>query len=233
MPNDYISQVEVDGTTYDIKDTTSGFISAETDPTVPSWAKAASKPTYTYSEVGALSSATAIPSKVTDLTNDAGYISSYTETDPTVPSWAKASSKPTYTYSEVGALSSATVIPTEATVSGWGFTKNTGTVTGVKMNGTTLAPTSGVVDIGTVLSSYTETDPTVPSWAKASSKPTYTYSEVGALSSATAIPDAVSFSQILSSGVSIATITIGSTSTTILAPEGGSGGGSTVFRRWS
>lgn len=45
-----------------------------------------------------------IPTKVSDLTNDAGYISSYTETDPTVPSWAKASTKPSYTASEVGAL---------------------------------------------------------------------------------------------------------------------------------
>ena len=32
------------------------------------------------------------------------------------------------------------------------------------------------------LTSYTETDPTVPSWAKSASKPTYTASEVGALS---------------------------------------------------
>ena len=45
-----------------------------------------------------------VPTKVSDLTNDAGYISSYTETDPTVPAWAKASTKPTYTASEVGAL---------------------------------------------------------------------------------------------------------------------------------
>lgn len=70
---------------------------------------------------------------------------------------------------------------TESTVSGWGFTKNTGTVTGVKINGTTKNPTSGVVDLGTVLTSFTETDPTVPAWAKAASKPTYTAAEVGAL----------------------------------------------------
>ena len=44
---------------------------------------------------------------------------------------------------------------TESTVSAWGFTKNTGTLT-------------------------TETDPTVPAWAKAANKPTYTASEVGA-----------------------------------------------------
>lgn len=42
---------------------------------------------------------------------------------------------------------------------------------------------TGVVQITAdsigALQSYTETDPTVPSWAKASSKPTYTKSEVG------------------------------------------------------
>ena len=46
------------------------------------------------------------------------------------------------------------VAVTESTVSGWGFTKNTGTVTGVKMNGTTKNPTSGVVDLGTVITSH-------------------------------------------------------------------------------
>lgn len=56
----------------------------------------------TADDVGALPDDTAIPSKVSDLTNDSGFISS--ETDPTVPSWAKASSKPTYTANEVGAI---------------------------------------------------------------------------------------------------------------------------------
>lgn len=45
-----------------------------------------------------------VPTKVSDLTNDSGYITGYTETDPTVPSWAKASSKPSYTAAEVGAV---------------------------------------------------------------------------------------------------------------------------------
>lgn len=40
---------------------------------------------------------------------------------------------------------------TESTVSGWGFTKNTGTVTGVKVNGSTQNPSSGIVDLGTVI----------------------------------------------------------------------------------
>lgn len=42
---------------------------------------------------------------------------------------------------------------TESTVSGWGFTKNAGTITGVKMNGSSKG-TSGVVDLGTVLTSH-------------------------------------------------------------------------------
>lgn len=50
----------------------------------------------------ALIDAITVPTKLSQLTNDKGYITGYTETDPTVPSWAKASSKPSYTKSEVG-----------------------------------------------------------------------------------------------------------------------------------
>jgi len=59
-----------------------------------------------------------VPTKVSDLTNDIGYITDYTETDPTVPSWAKASSKPSYTASEVGA------VPTSRTINGKALTSN-------------------------------------------------------------------------------------------------------------
>lgn len=51
-------------------DATGRVTLTETDPTVPAWAKASSKPTYTAQEVGALPSSTAIPSKTSDLTND-------------------------------------------------------------------------------------------------------------------------------------------------------------------
>lgn len=40
---------------------------------VSSWAKEATKPTYTASEVGALPSSTSIPSKTSDLNNDSGF----------------------------------------------------------------------------------------------------------------------------------------------------------------
>lgn len=43
-----------------------------------------------------------IPSRLSELTNDAGFIKEYTETDPTVPAWAKAASKPSYSKNEVG-----------------------------------------------------------------------------------------------------------------------------------
>lgn len=89
----------------------------ETDPTVPSWAKQATKPTYTAAEVGALPDTTVIPTKTSDLTNDSGFVTSYTETDPTVPAWAKAASKPTYTASEVGALPDTTAIPAASSAS--------------------------------------------------------------------------------------------------------------------
>lgn len=51
---------------------------------------------------------TDLPTKVSQLTNDRGYIAS--ESDPTVPNWAKSESKPTYTAQEVGALPDSTVL---------------------------------------------------------------------------------------------------------------------------
>ena len=44
-----------------------------------------------------------VPTKVSELVNDAGYLKSFTETDPTVPAWAKTPEKPEYTAQEVGA----------------------------------------------------------------------------------------------------------------------------------
>lgn len=59
-----------------------------------------------------------VPTKVSELENDSGYLTSYTETDPTVPAWAKAASKPTYTASDVGA------VPTSRTVNGKALSAN-------------------------------------------------------------------------------------------------------------
>ena len=47
------------------------------------------------------------------------------------------------------------------------------------------------------LQSYTETDPTVPAWAKAETKPSYTASEVGALPNTTVIPSVPSTTSLI------------------------------------
>jgi hypothetical protein len=54
------------------------------------------------------------------------------------------------------------------------------TTPGASDSSTKVATTAWVTGKG-YLTSYTETDPTVPSWAKASTKPSYTASEVGAV----------------------------------------------------
>lgn len=57
-----------------------------------------------------------------------------------------------------GTLALTSQIPTSSTVSGWGFTKNTGTVTSVavKMNGETkgTVTSSGTIDLGTVITAH-------------------------------------------------------------------------------
>lgn len=106
-----------------------------------------------------------IPTKTSDLTNDSGYIT--TETDPTVPAWAKASNKPSYSLSEINNTGDLQAIE--------GIVETSGLLRKTAVNNWSL-------DTNTYLTSYTETDPTVPSWAKQSTKPTYTATEVGAMS---------------------------------------------------
>lgn len=57
----------------------------ETDPTVPGWAKAPTKPAYTAKEVGALPDTTKIPTKVSELENDKNYL-----TEQSLEGYAKA-----------------------------------------------------------------------------------------------------------------------------------------------
>lgn len=60
------------------------------------------------------------------------------------------------------------------------------------------------------ITGYTETDPTVPSWAKASSKPSYTFSEIGSK------PSTISGYGITDAKIESGTITLGSNSITPL-----------------
>ena len=116
----------------------SGFITGytETDPTVPSWAKQPSKPTYTASEVGALPSSTKIPSKTSDLTNDSGFITS--ESDPVFTASAAhgiSSSDISAWNAKQNALGTITVT---LTVEGWLNNAQTVTATGVTASNTVI-----------------------------------------------------------------------------------------------
>lgn len=97
-------------------------------------------------KIDSLAEKSEIPTKVSQLTNDNGYLTQHQD----LSAYAKTA--------DLGSLA----------------TKDT------------VAKTDLASDVQTslnkansALQSYTESDPTVPSWAKASSKPTYTKSEVG------------------------------------------------------
>ena len=130
--------------------------SIPTESTVSSWGFTKNAGTVTQVKVG-----------TTEYNPSSGVVSlpAYPTTLPAsdVSAWAKASTKPTYTASELGALPSTTSIPNESTISGWGFTKNTGTLTGVKFNGTNASVSNGVATItATIPAAVTES--TVSGW---------------------------------------------------------------------
>ena len=120
-------------------------------------------------------------------------LQNFTETDPTVPAWAKASSKPSYTASEVGLgkVGNFKAVSTEAS-QGLSDTEkanaraNIGAGTG---NGTYSKPSGGIpkTDLASAVQTslgkadsalQSETDPTVPAWAKQTSKPSYHSDEI-------------------------------------------------------
>jgi len=150
----------------------------ETDPTVPAWAKSPNKPTYTASEVGALPSSTVIPSSTSDLTNDSNFISdaNYVHTDNNFTTTEK---------NKLAGIAAGAEVNVQAD---W-RTNSSLSDSYIKNKPTKVSEFTN--DAG-YLTSYTETDPTVPAWAKQSTKPAYTASEVGALPSNTVIPSKTS-----------------------------------------
>ena len=130
-----------------------------------------------YTESSAyLPSNTTIPTAMSQLNNDAGYLTSadipegasaYSGTISTVTSGtATAGTNNGFARGDhVHNITAATITnalgytPYSAANPN-GYTSNTGTVTGVKINNSTKAPSSGVVDLGTVLTTYTYTLPT-------------------------------------------------------------------------
>lgn len=185
-------------------------------PNVYSWALASSKPTYTYTEVGAASvSHTHTAADVGALPSTTTYVSSFNGASGSV-----TFSIPTTTYtsdarivleaSSTSLVASSylrTLFTTGKQVLEVGYNgsisgKQGSIYLGNSINnagypqGATVINTSATQSIELNLPSSSGnialvTDiPTVPSWALESTKPTYTYVEVGAMSAATVIPAA-------------------------------------------
>lgn len=188
----------------DIPDLSGTYLTSytETDPTVPAWAKASTKPTYTASEVGALPDTTSIPTKTSDLTNDSGFITSgdipegsaASTTTPKMDGTATVGTEMAFARGDHRHPTDTSRVPTTRTVNGKALSSNitlSASDVGALPDSTSI-PTkvSDLTNDSGFITGYTETDPTVPSWAKQSTKPTYTASEVGALPSTTTIPSA-------------------------------------------
>lgn len=90
---------------------------------------------------------------------------------------AAASDIPTVPVQSVNGKTGAVVLNASDVGAGT-YSKPTG---GIPASDLAAAVQTSLGKADTALQSYTETDPTVPSWAKASSKPSYTASEVGAI----------------------------------------------------
>lgn len=88
-----------------------------------------------------------------DLISDGTTNKVYTSTEKTklsgIASGAQVNVKPDWNASSGSdsEILNKPTIPTESTVSGWGFTKNTGTLTGVTFNGTAATVSNGVASI--------------------------------------------------------------------------------------
>lgn len=192
------------------------YLTSETDPNVPSWAKAESAPLPPdYANVSnkalsavqneidptvpawAKSPTQPLPPDYATVSNKAmSALQNFTETDPTVPSWAKASSKPSYTAAEVGAIAAAngtamsrltvedtdspgiTVQSSDAEAAFWLNGSNTYMTVfrfgGVDFDVSNYCFNRPVDDEVAVLGDI----PSVPAWALANTKPSYTWSEI-------------------------------------------------------
>ena len=147
------TDLSLSGTTFNHKG--SGVTAGTVGTSTASSGSTLSVPYVTYNAQGHITATGNRTHTVTGFATSSHTHSNYVPTTRTVNSKA-LSADITLSASDVGALPDDTIIPsevTEITVSGWGFTKNAGTVTGINMNGASKG-TSGVVDLGTVLTSH-------------------------------------------------------------------------------
>ena len=209
-----------------------GYITGytETDPTVPAWAKAENKPTYTASEVGALPTGTTLDDiadgttrKLSDYATT-GTVNTLNNTvtahtaDTTIH--VTNAEKSTWngkqdvindletirSNAEAGAAKVSNVQSDWNATTGLAVILNKPTIPSAPGTLTTTATTAQSTATNEALTgnislhkvsktgSYNDltdkpTIPTVPAWATASTKPTYTANEVGALPTGTTLDD--------------------------------------------
>ena len=139
---------------------------------------------------------------------------------------ANASSNVTANITVPSTAADVSAVPTSRTVNGKSLSADiTLKFSDLDSKPTTIAGygitdakiSSGTITLGTStitpLTSFTETDPTVPSWAKASSKPSYNFSEIGST------PTTLSGYGITDAKIASGVITLGSNTITPLTSE--------------
>jgi hypothetical protein len=158
----------------------------ETDPTVPAWAKADAKPTYTYAEIDGKPTFKTVGGTAITGTGDialpavgSGALKLQTSatTQGKVPtateiSNANQTDDTTLTLHDVAKTGSYADLLNKPTIP----TVGSGTLT-IQKEGTSVG-TFGANQSSAATVNIVETDPTVPAWAKADAKPTYTYAEI-------------------------------------------------------
>ena len=150
--------------------TTSGKLALVSDiySAVPDWARASTKPTYTASEVGAVPLTSSGNITITNTGKSTSTIQFINDDDN--PGLIK-------------------IIAEEVRINGIPTPTSNNQAVNKKYVDDSIATITHPTNISAFnndvgyLTSFTETDPTVPAWAKAASKPTYTASEVGAAAS--------------------------------------------------
>lgn len=135
-----------------------GMPEGKTSQRIYDWALAETKPTYKYSEIQELPY---IPINLSDLNDDVGYLK-VADAQTTYFTIDAANNLSLDIQSRYALKSEIPTVPTN--VSAFNNDAEYTTMTAVEAKG--------------YLTNYTETDPTVPAWAKASTKPSYNFSEI-------------------------------------------------------
>lgn len=134
------------------------------------WAQASTKPSYTQDEI-------------TDGTTNKAFTSTEKTKLSGIASGAEVNQN-AFSNVKVGSTTVAADSKTDTlTLEAGGDVTITPDANNDKVTISVTTPknTSDLTNDSGFITGYTETDPTVPSWAKASSKPSYTASEVGAV----------------------------------------------------